>query len=62
MVLHISVFIEVDVRQWSIYLTLLLVSFQCKLLQYVPENLLPIYRDELIPLANIITPNQFEAE
>ena len=31
-------------------------------LQYVPEELLPIYRDTLIPLADIITPNQYEAE
>lgn len=29
---------------------------------YVPESLLPIYRDELVPLADILTPNQFEAE
>lgn len=29
---------------------------------YVPECLMPIYRDELIPLADVITPNQFEAE
>ncbi|XP_071945959.1 pyridoxal kinase-like isoform X2 [Antedon mediterranea] len=29
---------------------------------YVPEELMPIYRDELLPLADIITPNQFEAE
>ncbi|XP_046848869.1 LOW QUALITY PROTEIN: pyridoxal kinase-like [Xenia sp. Carnegie-2017] len=29
---------------------------------YVPESLLPIYRDKLLPLADIITPNQFEAE
>ena len=29
---------------------------------YVPESLLPIYRDELLPFADIITPNQFEAE
>lgn len=29
---------------------------------YVPEELLPIYRDHLIPMANLITPNQFEAE
>ena len=29
---------------------------------YVPELLLPIYRDELLPNSNIITPNQFEAE
>jgi len=29
---------------------------------YVPESLVQIYRDEIIPLADIITPNQFEAE
>nr|CAG4638577.1 EOG090X09AY [Cyclestheria hislopi] len=29
---------------------------------YVPKELLPIYRDKLIPLADIITPNQYEAE
>ncbi|XP_071954997.1 pyridoxal kinase-like [Antedon mediterranea] len=29
---------------------------------YVPEELMPIYRDELLPLADIVTPNQFEAE
>ncbi|XP_067645246.1 pyridoxal kinase [Eurosta solidaginis] len=29
---------------------------------YVPENLLPIYRDEIVPLADIITPNQYEVE
>nr|CAG4650300.1 EOG090X09AY [Sida crystallina] len=29
---------------------------------YVPEELLSIYRDLLIPLADVITPNQFEAE
>jgi len=29
---------------------------------YVPKELLYIYRDKLIPLADIITPNQFEAE
>lgn len=29
---------------------------------YVPEELLPVYRDEIIPLADIITPNQFEVE
>lgn len=29
---------------------------------YVPETLLPIYRDELLPFADVITPNQFEAE
>ena len=34
----------------------------CMYLQYVPEELLPIYCDKLIPLADIITPNQCEAE
>ncbi|KAB7498431.1 Pyridoxal kinase, partial [Armadillidium nasatum] len=29
---------------------------------YVPQELLPVYRDQIIPLANIVTPNQFEAE
>lgn len=29
---------------------------------YVPQDLLPIYRDEIIPLADIITPNQYEVE
>ncbi|XP_068633355.1 pyridoxal kinase [Battus philenor] len=29
---------------------------------YVPEHILPVYRDVVIPLADIITPNQFEAE
>lgn len=30
--------------------------------QYVPEELLPVYRDVIVPLADIVTPNQFEAE
>lgn len=29
---------------------------------YVSESVIPVYRDQLIPLADIITPNQFEAE
>ncbi|XP_044740537.1 pyridoxal kinase [Chrysoperla carnea] len=29
---------------------------------YVPKELLPIYRDEIISLADILTPNQYEAE
>lgn len=29
---------------------------------YVPEDILPVYRDVVIPLADILTPNQFEAE
>jgi len=29
---------------------------------YVPEALISIYKNEVIPLANIVTPNQFEAE
>lgn len=30
--------------------------------QYVPEELLPVYRDLIIPMADVITPNQFETE
>lgn len=29
---------------------------------YVPEELLPIYRDTIVPLADIVTPNQYEVE
>lgn len=29
---------------------------------YVPASLMPIYRDEIIPLSDICTPNQFEME
>jgi pyridoxine kinase len=29
---------------------------------YVPAELVEIYRNDVIPLANIVTPNQFEAE
>jgi pyridoxine kinase len=29
---------------------------------YVPEELVPLYRDKVIPLADVITPNQFEVE
>jgi pyridoxine kinase len=29
---------------------------------YVPEALLPIYKEHIIPLADLITPNQYEAE
>lgn len=29
---------------------------------YVPKELLPIYQNEIIPLSDICTPNQFEAE
>ncbi|AWP12894.1 Pyridoxal kinase [Scophthalmus maximus] len=29
---------------------------------YVPENLLPVYKEKIVPLADILTPNQFEAE
>ncbi|KAG9333403.1 hypothetical protein JZ751_012715 [Albula glossodonta] len=31
-------------------------------LQYVPENLHPVYKNKVVPVADIITPNQFEAE
>ncbi|CAH0398327.1 unnamed protein product [Chilo suppressalis] len=29
---------------------------------YVPKEILPVYRDIVVPLADILTPNQFEAE
>lgn len=29
---------------------------------YVPQELVSIYRDEMIPLADVVTPNQFEVE
>lgn len=29
---------------------------------YVPESLIPIYQNKILPLADICTPNQFEAE
>ncbi|XP_054263413.1 pyridoxal kinase [Macrosteles quadrilineatus] len=29
---------------------------------YVPQDLLPIYRDTIVPLADIVTPNQYELE
>lgn len=29
---------------------------------YAPQELVPIYRKEIIPLADVVTPNQFEAE
>ncbi|XP_017546977.2 pyridoxal (pyridoxine, vitamin B6) kinase a [Pygocentrus nattereri] len=29
---------------------------------YVPEALLPVYKEKVVPVADIITPNQFEAE
>ena len=29
---------------------------------YVPEQLVKIYKEEILPLANVLTPNQFEVE
>ncbi|TSK17907.1 Pyridoxal kinase [Bagarius yarrelli] len=29
---------------------------------YVPQDLYPVYKDKVVPVADIITPNQFEAE
>lgn len=29
---------------------------------YVPKSLIPIYRNEIIPLSDVCTPNEFEAE
>lgn len=30
--------------------------------QYVKEELIPVYREKIVTLADIITPNQFELE
>ena len=32
------------------------------LLQYVPKEVLPAYKEKIVPLADIILPNQWEAE
>ena len=29
---------------------------------YIPEELIPVFRDQVIPIADIITPNQTELE
>lgn len=29
---------------------------------YVPPEILPVYKDLIVPLADVLTPNQFEAE
>ena len=29
---------------------------------YVKEDILPVYRDEIVPISSVMTPNQFEAE
>ncbi|MCO5594484.1 hypothetical protein L7F22_048515 [Adiantum nelumboides] len=29
---------------------------------YIPQNLVPVYSEKVLPLASIVTPNQFEAE
>ncbi|CAH0585681.1 unnamed protein product [Chrysodeixis includens] len=29
---------------------------------YVPDEIMPVYRDQVVPLADVLTPNQFEAE
>merc|ERR1711974_579525 len=31
-------------------------------IMYVPQDLLPVYREEILPLADILTPNQCELE
>ena len=45
---------------FTIWLVLLFVTFT--VFQYVPAELLQVYKDSIIPMADIITPNQFEAE
>uniref|UniRef100_A0A9J7YI11 Pyridoxal kinase n=2 Tax=Cyprinus carpio TaxID=7962 RepID=A0A9J7YI11_CYPCA len=57
-----------NVNQYDYVLTGTLMSIVCDPVlgdngaMYVPENLLPIYRCKVVPAADIITPNQFEAE
>ena len=29
---------------------------------YVKEDILPVYRDKIVPISSVMTPNQFEAE
>lgn len=29
---------------------------------YVPKEFVEIYRDEVVPMAHLLTPNQFESE
>uniref|UniRef100_A0A4W6BQX6 Pyridoxal kinase n=1 Tax=Lates calcarifer TaxID=8187 RepID=A0A4W6BQX6_LATCA len=36
--------------------------FVFSLCDYVPQNLYPVYKNKVVPVADIITPNQFEAE
>ena len=34
----------------------------CVCVQYVPADLIEVYRETIVPLADILTPNQFELE
>ena len=29
---------------------------------YVKDDILPVYREEIVPISSVMTPNQFEAE
>jgi hypothetical protein len=39
-----------------------LINLLCSILKYVPKELLPVYKERLLPKADIITPNLFELE
>ena len=48
---------------WLYSRWIIIMFFYCTLFwQYVPKELLPVYQKEILPLADVITPNQFEAE
>lgn len=32
------------------------------MMKYVPENLVEVYKENILPLADVILPNQMEAE
>lgn len=49
-----------EVRPSAVYLCDPVLGDRGKL--YVPEELVDIYREEVIPLASVLTPNHFEAE
>lgn len=51
-----------DGRQWAICEEFSLLKFKklLKIFQYTPKELMPVYRDLIIPLADVLTPNAFE--
>jgi len=39
-----------------------MLSFKTHHFQYVSRDLLQVYKDKLMPVSDLLTPNQFEAE